>query len=69
MISTGTLSRKRAVISRMRWRACPIAWSNTSAGAKIRDVAALPLQIATLRAEGYTFVTVAQLLGLKPIYR
>jgi peptidoglycan-N-acetylglucosamine deacetylase len=38
-------------------------------GPRYETLAALPHEIATLRAEGYTFVTVAQLLGLKLIYR
>ncbi|MGZ6373052.1 MAG: hypothetical protein ACXWL8_06615 [Candidatus Limnocylindria bacterium] len=38
-------------------------------GPRYQTLAALPREIATLRAAGYRFVTVAQLLGLKLIYR
>jgi peptidoglycan-N-acetylglucosamine deacetylase len=38
-------------------------------GPRYQTLAALPREIATLRAEGYTFVTVPQLLGLRLIYR
>jgi peptidoglycan-N-acetylglucosamine deacetylase len=38
-------------------------------GPRYETLAALPQEIATLRARGYTFVTVAQLLGLRMIYR
>ena len=38
-------------------------------GPRHETLAAVPQEIATLRAEGYTFVTVAKLLGLKLIYR
>jgi peptidoglycan-N-acetylglucosamine deacetylase len=38
-------------------------------GPRYQTLAALPHEISTLRAEGYTFVTVARLLGLKLIYR
>jgi peptidoglycan/xylan/chitin deacetylase (PgdA/CDA1 family) len=38
-------------------------------GPRYETLAALPREIATLRSEGYTFVTVSQLLGLKLIYR
>jgi peptidoglycan/xylan/chitin deacetylase (PgdA/CDA1 family) len=38
-------------------------------GPRYETVAALSLEIATLRREGYTFVTVAQMLGLRLLYR
>jgi peptidoglycan/xylan/chitin deacetylase (PgdA/CDA1 family) len=38
-------------------------------GPRQQTLAALPLEIATLRRERYQFVTVAQLLGLKLIYK
>jgi len=38
-------------------------------GPRYETVAALPHEIDTLRREGYAFVTVAQLLGLRLIYR
>jgi peptidoglycan/xylan/chitin deacetylase (PgdA/CDA1 family) len=38
-------------------------------GPRYETLAALPKEIHTLRARGYRFVTVAQLLGLKLIYR
>lgn len=38
-------------------------------GPRYETLAALPKEISTLRARGYRFVTVAQLLGLKLIYR
>jgi len=38
-------------------------------GSRQQTLAALPQEIATLRSKGYTFVTVAQLLRLKLIYR
>ena len=38
-------------------------------GPRYETLAALPKEIRTLRARGYRFVTVAQLLGLKLIYR
>ncbi len=38
-------------------------------GDRSETLAALPREIATLRARGYTFVTIPQLLGLKLIYK
>jgi peptidoglycan/xylan/chitin deacetylase (PgdA/CDA1 family) len=38
-------------------------------GPRYQTLAALPHEIATLRAAGYRFVTVAQVLGLTLIYR
>ena len=38
-------------------------------GPRYETLAALPREISALRAKGYTFVTVPQLLGLKLIYR
>lgn len=38
-------------------------------GPRYQTLAALPGEITTLRARGYRFVTVAQMLGLKLIYR
>ncbi len=38
-------------------------------GPRLQTLAALPREIATLRRRGYEFVTVAQLLGLKLLYR
>jgi peptidoglycan/xylan/chitin deacetylase (PgdA/CDA1 family) len=38
-------------------------------GPRYETLAALPKEIRTMRAKGYRFVTVAQLLGLKLIYR
>ena len=38
-------------------------------GPRYETLAALPKEIHTLRARGYRFVTVAQLLGLKLLYR
>jgi peptidoglycan/xylan/chitin deacetylase (PgdA/CDA1 family) len=38
-------------------------------GPRYQTVAALPREIATLQSRGYHFVTVAQLLGLKLLYR
>jgi peptidoglycan/xylan/chitin deacetylase (PgdA/CDA1 family) len=38
-------------------------------GPRYETLAALPLEISTLRARGYRFVTVDQMLGLKLVYR
>jgi peptidoglycan/xylan/chitin deacetylase (PgdA/CDA1 family) len=38
-------------------------------GPRFETLSALPEEISTLRARGYRFVTVAQLLGLKLVYR
>ena len=38
-------------------------------GPRYETFAALPEEIATLRARGYRFVTVAQMLGLRLIYK
>jgi peptidoglycan/xylan/chitin deacetylase (PgdA/CDA1 family) len=38
-------------------------------GPRFQTLAALPKEIATLRRRGYRFVTVAQMLGLKLVYR
>jgi peptidoglycan/xylan/chitin deacetylase (PgdA/CDA1 family) len=38
-------------------------------GPRYETLAALPREIAALRARGYRFVTVAQLLGLRMVYR
>lgn len=38
-------------------------------GPRFQTLSALPTEIANLRARGYRFVTVAQLLGLRMIYR
>ncbi|MBV8432353.1 MAG: hypothetical protein JO244_14395, partial [Solirubrobacterales bacterium] len=38
-------------------------------GPRQETVAALPREIDTLRSRGYRFVTVAQMLGLKLLYR
>ncbi len=38
-------------------------------GPRYQTLAALPKEIATLKSRGYHFVTVAQMLGLKPLYR
>jgi peptidoglycan/xylan/chitin deacetylase (PgdA/CDA1 family) len=38
-------------------------------GDRSQTLAALPDIITTLRRRGYRFVTVTQLLGLRPIYR
>jgi peptidoglycan/xylan/chitin deacetylase (PgdA/CDA1 family) len=38
-------------------------------GPRSETLAALPREIDTLRGEGYTFVTVTQLLGQKLIYK
>ena len=38
-------------------------------GPRYETLAALPREISALRTKGYTFVTVAQLLGLKLLYR
>jgi peptidoglycan/xylan/chitin deacetylase (PgdA/CDA1 family) len=38
-------------------------------GPRFETLAAVPREITTLRARGYTFVTVAQLLGLQLVYR
>jgi peptidoglycan/xylan/chitin deacetylase (PgdA/CDA1 family) len=38
-------------------------------GPRYQTLAALPKEIATLRARGYTFVTVTQMLGDKLIYK
>jgi peptidoglycan/xylan/chitin deacetylase (PgdA/CDA1 family) len=38
-------------------------------GPRYQTLAALPQEIATLRGEGYRFVTVTQMLGLRLLYR
>ena len=38
-------------------------------GPRSQTLRALPREVATLRSEGYRFVTVTQLLGLRLIYR
>ena len=38
-------------------------------GPRYETIAALPREIETLRARGYKFVTVAQMLGLRLIYK
>jgi peptidoglycan-N-acetylglucosamine deacetylase len=38
-------------------------------GPRLETIDALPKEIANLRARGYRFVTVAQMLGLRMIYR
>ena len=38
-------------------------------GPRYETLDALPKEIRTLRRRGYEFVTVAQLLGLKLVYR
>ena len=37
-------------------------------GPRTQTLAAIPLEVAKLRREGYTFVTVTQMLGLKLVY-
>jgi hypothetical protein len=38
-------------------------------GPRYETLAAIPEEVATLRSEGYKFVTVTQMLGYKLIYR
>jgi peptidoglycan/xylan/chitin deacetylase (PgdA/CDA1 family) len=46
-----------------------IVLQHDGGGPREETLAALPREIATLRGEGYTFVTVTQLLGQKLIYK
>ena len=52
-------------------RAMPgaIVLEHSGGGPRYQTLAALPKEIATLRHRGYHFVTVAQMLGLKLVYR
>jgi peptidoglycan/xylan/chitin deacetylase (PgdA/CDA1 family) len=42
---------------------------HSGGGPRFQTLAALPQEIDTLRSQGYRFVTVDQLLGLKLVYR
>ena len=63
----GTSVIVRRVVSAARNGAIVI--EHFGGGPRYQTLAALPREIATLRREGYTFVTVTQLLGLALIYR
>ena len=46
-----------------------IVLQHDGGGDRSETLAALPREIATLRGEGYKFVTVTQLLGQRLLYR
>ncbi|HEY2653316.1 MAG TPA: polysaccharide deacetylase family protein, partial [Solirubrobacteraceae bacterium] len=46
-----------------------IVIQHSGGGPRFQTLAALPQEIDTLRSQGYRFVTVDQLLGLKLVYR
>jgi len=50
-------------------RSGAIVLNHDGGGPRDQTVAAIPQVISILRARGYSFVTVPELLGLKPVYR
>jgi peptidoglycan/xylan/chitin deacetylase (PgdA/CDA1 family) len=63
----GTDSIYRTVVSQAH--SGSIVLQHDGGGPREETLAALPREIATLRREGYRFVTVTQLLGQKLIYK